>query len=191
MTARRPSTPPIRLRWSAPSARPGRAEVERAIGAAQDAFPGWRDTSPRERAEYLVKAAAVARRRILRTRRLAGAGGRQAVGPGLRGRGRGHRLPRILRARDDPAGRAALYGQRAGRSESVLLRAQGGGGRHRPLELPAGDQLRDGAAAIVAGNCVVYKPSRASPVIGHTCSRSSGRPACRLASSTTSPAAAA
>jgi RHH-type proline utilization regulon transcriptional repressor/proline dehydrogenase/delta 1-pyrroline-5-carboxylate dehydrogenase len=46
--------------------RCGRASPElaqRAVAAAQAAFPAWRDTSPDERADYLVRAAAVMRRR--------------------------------------------------------------------------------------------------------------------------------
>src|SRR5207245_5183094 len=39
------------------------AHAEQAIAAARTAFPGWRDTQPRERAEYLFRAAAVVRRR--------------------------------------------------------------------------------------------------------------------------------
>jgi RHH-type proline utilization regulon transcriptional repressor/proline dehydrogenase/delta 1-pyrroline-5-carboxylate dehydrogenase len=39
------------------------AHAEQAIQAAQDAFSSWRDTEPRERADYLFRAAAVMRRR--------------------------------------------------------------------------------------------------------------------------------
>ncbi len=39
------------------------AHAEQAIAAARAAFPGWRDTPAKERADYLVRAAAVMRRR--------------------------------------------------------------------------------------------------------------------------------
>jgi RHH-type proline utilization regulon transcriptional repressor/proline dehydrogenase/delta 1-pyrroline-5-carboxylate dehydrogenase len=39
------------------------AQAQQAIAAARTAFPLWRDTEPRERAEYLFRAAAVVRRR--------------------------------------------------------------------------------------------------------------------------------
>ena len=42
----------------------GTREIEEALTAAQKAFQTWRDTSPAERAEYLVKAAKIARERI-------------------------------------------------------------------------------------------------------------------------------
>lgn len=42
----------------------GTEEVEQAIRAAQNAFETWRDSSPAERAGYLVKAAQIARERI-------------------------------------------------------------------------------------------------------------------------------
>ncbi|MBV9122930.1 MAG: proline dehydrogenase family protein, partial [Planctomycetes bacterium] len=46
-------------------ARSTAAQAEQAVAAAVAAFPGWRDTSPRERADYLVRAAQVLRRRRL------------------------------------------------------------------------------------------------------------------------------
>ena len=42
----------------------GREEIDRALAGAKAAFPAWRDTPPLERAQYMHKAAAVARRRI-------------------------------------------------------------------------------------------------------------------------------
>ena len=39
-------------------------EAAMAIAAAKKAFPAWRDTSPRDRAEYLLKGAVAARKRI-------------------------------------------------------------------------------------------------------------------------------
>ena len=42
----------------------GLAEVDAAIAAADAAFAAWRDRTPRERAEVLLRAAAIARRAI-------------------------------------------------------------------------------------------------------------------------------
>ena len=42
----------------------GREEIDRALAGAKAVFPAWRDTPPLERAQYMHKAAAVARRRI-------------------------------------------------------------------------------------------------------------------------------
>jgi RHH-type proline utilization regulon transcriptional repressor/proline dehydrogenase/delta 1-pyrroline-5-carboxylate dehydrogenase len=42
----------------------GTKEIEQALSAAQKAFQNWRDTSASERAEYLVRAAQIARERI-------------------------------------------------------------------------------------------------------------------------------
>jgi len=44
------------------SASAGEKEAERAVSAAKAAFSRWRDTDPKERAEYLFKAAAQARK---------------------------------------------------------------------------------------------------------------------------------
>lgn len=43
--------------------RATRAQAQEAIVAAREAFPAWRDTDPRERADFLVRAADVMRRR--------------------------------------------------------------------------------------------------------------------------------
>jgi RHH-type proline utilization regulon transcriptional repressor/proline dehydrogenase/delta 1-pyrroline-5-carboxylate dehydrogenase len=46
-------------RWGRATA----AQAEQAVNAAQAAFPAWRDTPPRQRADYLFRAADVMRRR--------------------------------------------------------------------------------------------------------------------------------
>ena len=38
-------------------------EVSRAIAAAKEAFPNWRDTPPEKRAEFLFQAADIARKK--------------------------------------------------------------------------------------------------------------------------------
>jgi RHH-type proline utilization regulon transcriptional repressor/proline dehydrogenase/delta 1-pyrroline-5-carboxylate dehydrogenase len=43
--------------------RATRAQAQEAVAAAWGAFPGWRDTDPQVRTDYLVRAAAVMRRR--------------------------------------------------------------------------------------------------------------------------------
>jgi len=42
----------------------GRAEIDLAIDAAKKALPAWRDTPPQQRAQFLFKAAEIARKRI-------------------------------------------------------------------------------------------------------------------------------
>ncbi len=70
--------------------------------------------------------------------------GGEAVGAVEPRRLGGHRLPRVLRAGDGAPGKAgatAVDARGAG-GEPALLRAARGRGRHRPVELPAGHQLR-------------------------------------------------
>ena len=63
---------------------------------------------------------------------------------GRRRRLRGHRLLRVLRAGDAPAGRGRGRAVAAGRSQPLQYQPRGVGGRDRALELPARHPDRDG-----------------------------------------------
>ena len=63
--------------------------------------------------------------------------GGQDAARGQRRRGRGGRLPRVLRARDAAPGHAQAHGPRARRAQRLLLPAAGRRPRDRPVELPA------------------------------------------------------
>ena len=78
----------------------GRAEAEAAVAAARAAVPGWRDAEPRDRAAVLFGAAELMRDEAVELAALDDARVRQDPPGGGRGRGRGHRLPRVLRSRD-------------------------------------------------------------------------------------------
>ena len=139
------------------------ADVARAVEAAQAAWPGWRKTPAPERGRVLWRAAESARRRvdeIARTlTREEGKVLKEARGEVLKGiavlevlRRRG--LPH---ARQDAAGRVARH---------LHLHAAPAARRRRPhltMELPWAIPVWKSAPAIVAGNCVVFKPSELVP----------------------------
>ena len=145
----------------------GTAEAEQAIHAAQSAFSVWRDVEPRERAEYLLKAAA-----SLRSRR--------------------HELAawQILeigkqwdQASADVAeacdfleyyaremvrlGTTRRLGSVAGEANLYFYEPRGVALVIAPWNFPLAISTGMVSAAIVTGNCVIYKPSPLTPVIGH------------------------
>ena len=121
----------------------GREEIDRALAGAKAAFPAAgspprRGPPPPAAGTRAVHAQGRCRgpAAYLRNGGAPDAGGRQALGTGLRRRGRGHRLPRILRPRHAPPQRAPAHGPRARRAQRPVLPAQGRGRRHRAVELP-------------------------------------------------------
>ena len=144
----------------------GVAEAAAAIAAARAAFPGWRDTSPLERAGYLLRAAEIARGRIfeLSAWQVLEIGkqwdqayadvaeaidfleyyAREAVVLG-KPRRLGHAPGELNRYRYEPKGVAAIIS---------------------PWNFPLAIALGMTSAAIVAGNTVVFKPSGLTPVVG-------------------------
>ena len=120
-------------------AQPHHAEA--AVSAAKKAFPVWSATPVDCRAGVLIRAAAIMRRAPVRAGGLGGLRVRQALARGRRRRRRGDRLLRVLRPRDDPAGRARRS-RRAGRDQRRRAHRAGRGRRDPPLELPAGDPDR-------------------------------------------------
>ena len=145
----------------------GKEEADQAIHAAQSAFLAWRAVEPRERAAYLLKAAA-----SLRSRR--------------------HELAawQILeigkqwdQASADVAeacdfleyyaremvrlGTPRRLGSVPGEVNHYLYEPRGVTLVIAPWNFPLAISAGMVSAAIVSGNCVVYKPSPLTPVIGH------------------------
>jgi RHH-type proline utilization regulon transcriptional repressor/proline dehydrogenase/delta 1-pyrroline-5-carboxylate dehydrogenase len=145
----------------------GKKEADQAIHAAQSAFLVWRDAEPRERAAYLLKAAA-----SLRSRR--------------------HELAawQILeigkqwdQASADVAeacdfleyyaremvrlGAPQRLGSTPGEVNHYLYEPRGVTLVIAPWNFPLAISAGMVSAAIVSGNCVIYKPSPLTPVIGH------------------------
>ena len=145
----------------------GIEEVETAIASAKASFPAWRNIAPHERAAYLVKAAAIARRRI-------------------------HELSawQILeigkqwdQAQADVAeaidfleyyaremirlGTPKRMGSAPGESNHYFYEPVGVAAVIGPWNFPLAISCGMASAAIVTGNCVVFKPSSLTPVVGH------------------------
>ena len=144
----------------------GRAEVDEAIGAALTAHQGWRDTEPAARAAYLLKAAAHFRARrhefaawqvleIGKQWDQASADVAEAIdfleyyARQMERLGRPQALP-------SPPGERN-YSFYEPRGVAVVI---------APWNFPLAISCGMVSAAIVTGNCVVYKPSPLTPIIG-------------------------
>jgi len=146
----------------------GKEEITDAVSAAQDAFQTWRDTPPRKRAAYLLDAAETARKRIYELVAWqvleAGKQWKQAYND-------------VVEAIDflEYYAREMVYlasprylGRAPGEINEYFYQPKGVAVVIAPWNFPLAISCGMCAAAIVTGNCVLYKPSNQTPVIGHT-----------------------
>ena len=146
----------------------GPDEVERAIAAARNAFPGWRDTSPSARAEMLRKAAAAARRRIFELAAW------QTLEAGKQWTEAYLDVAEAIDFLEYYAcemrrlAAPRRLGAAPGETNEYFYESKGVAAVLAPWNFPLAISCGMSAAAIVAGNTVIYKPSRSTPVVGHT-----------------------
>jgi RHH-type proline utilization regulon transcriptional repressor/proline dehydrogenase/delta 1-pyrroline-5-carboxylate dehydrogenase len=146
----------------------GREEIDQAVAAARAALPSWRDTSPRDRAAYLFRAADLARKRIysLATWQIVEAGKQwdQAHAD-------------VTEAVDflEYYGREMLrlagphrMGRAPGEVNQYLYQPKGIAAVIAPWNFPLAISCGMCSAAVVTGNCVLYKPAGVSAVVGYT-----------------------
>ena len=144
----------------------GIAEAEQAVHAARAAYPAWRDTDFRLRAEYLFTVAADARRRRCELAALqvyeAGKAWREADAD-------------VCEAIDflEYYGREMLrlgpprrMGHAPGETSRLVYEPKGVAVVIAPWNFPLAISMGMTAAALVTGNTVVYKPASQSPAIG-------------------------
>ena len=146
----------------------GTKEIEAAIGAAHNAFAKWRDTPGRERAGYLVKAAQIARNRIYELSAWqvleAGKQWNQAYGDVAEAIDFLEYYAREMIRLSKPR----YMGHAPGEVNEYFYQPKGVAAVIAPWNFPLAISCGMSAAAIVAGNCVIYKPSNQTPVVGYT-----------------------
>lgn len=145
------------------------AQIEDAINAAeQSAKGGWCDTPPRQRAMYLVKAAQIARRRIYELAAWqvleAGKQARQAYNDVAEAIDFLEYYARQMLRLAEPR----YLGRAPGEVNEYSYQPKGVAVVIAPWNFPLAISCGMCAAAIVTGNCVVYKPSNLTPVVGNT-----------------------
>jgi len=145
----------------------GAKEIEEALTAAENAFLSWRDTPVGERAQYLVKAAQIARERIYEYSAWqvleAGKQWAQAYNDLAEGidflEYYAREMVRLGETRD--------MGSYAGEINQYFYQPKGVAAVISPWNFPFAIGCGMCAAAMVAGNTVVFKPSNQTPVVGH------------------------
>jgi len=145
----------------------GRPEAETALCAAERAFLTWRNVDPAERAGYLVKAADVARRRIFEYSAWQvleeGKQWAQAYNDVAEGIDFLEYYAREMIRLGTPQD----MGSYASESNRYFYQPKGVALVIAPWNFPFAIGCGMCAAAIVAGNPVVFKPSSQSMVVGH------------------------
>jgi RHH-type proline utilization regulon transcriptional repressor/proline dehydrogenase/delta 1-pyrroline-5-carboxylate dehydrogenase len=146
----------------------GKKEIIDAITAARDAFQTWRDTSPRKRAVYLLNAAQTARKRIYELAAWqvleAGKQWKQAYSDVTEAI---DFLEYYARQMVHLAG-PRYPGHVPGEINEYFYQPRGVAVVIAPWNFPLAISCGMCAAAIVTGNCVLYKPSNQTPVVGYT-----------------------
>jgi len=145
----------------------GQAEAKLALDAAERALLTWRDVSPAERAQYLVKAAEVARRRMFEYAAWQvleeGKQWAQAYNDLAEGIDFLEYYAREMIRLGEPQD----LGSYAGEKNYYFYQPKGIALVIAPWNFPFAIGCGMCAAAIVAGNPVVFKPSSQAMVVGH------------------------
>jgi len=145
----------------------GIPEVEQAIADAKAAFPAWRDTPPEKRAEYLLKAAEIARRRIFELSAW------QVLEIGKQWDQAYADVAEAIDFLEYYAREMIRYGkpQRVGHAPGELnhyiYEPKGLAAIIAPWNFPLAISMGMASAAIVTGNPVIFKPSAITGIIGH------------------------
>ncbi|HVO84830.1 MAG TPA: L-glutamate gamma-semialdehyde dehydrogenase, partial [Syntrophobacteria bacterium] len=146
----------------------GREEIDQAVAAARTALASWRDTSPRDRAAYLFRAGDLARKRLFNLAAW------QIVEVGKQW---DQAYADVTEAIDflEYYGREMLrlagphrMGRAPGEVNQYFYQPKGLAAVIAPWNFPLAISCGMCAAAIVAGNCVLYKPAGVSAVVGYT-----------------------
>ncbi|UFS70440.1 L-glutamate gamma-semialdehyde dehydrogenase [Geomonas sp. RF6] len=144
----------------------GTDEVSLAIAAAAEAFPSWRDTDPVRRAEYLRKGAALARGRIFELAAW------QILEIGKQWDQAYADVAEAIDFLEYYAWQMTLLagerrlGHAPGEDNRYFYEPKGVAAVISPWNFPLAIGMGMAAAAIVAGNTVVFKPSGLTPVVG-------------------------
>lgn len=144
----------------------GLEEAKRAVHSARASFPAWRDTDPGKRAEYLFKAAEIARKMRYEL---------AALQVFEVGKGWSEADADVCEAIDflEYYGREMLrlsvprpMGNVPGENSQLFYEPRGVGVVIAPWNFPMAISVGMTSAALVTGNTVIYKPASQSPVVG-------------------------
>ncbi|UFS70124.1 L-glutamate gamma-semialdehyde dehydrogenase [Geomonas sp. RF6] len=144
----------------------GTREVGEAIAAAKGAFPAWRDTPSSERAGYLLRAAEIARRRVFELSAWQvleiGKQWDQAYADVTEAIDFLEYYAREMVRLGEPR----RLGNVPGELNHYLYEPKGVAAVIAPWNFPLAIAMGMVSAAVVTGNCVVFKPSGLTSIIG-------------------------
>jgi RHH-type proline utilization regulon transcriptional repressor/proline dehydrogenase/delta 1-pyrroline-5-carboxylate dehydrogenase len=144
----------------------GISDVREALAAARAAFPSWRDRSAAERAGFMRRAAAAGRERFFELAAWqileVGKQWEQACADVAEAIDFLEYYAREMERLGQGTELSLLYGE----SNRLVYEGKGVAGVIAPWNFPMAISCGMIAAALVTGNCVVYKPSERSPVCG-------------------------
>ncbi|ACV69243.1 L-glutamate gamma-semialdehyde dehydrogenase [Desulfohalobium retbaense] len=143
-------------------------EIDEAIAAANEALPAWRDLAPEDRAQYIFRAADIARKNIhtLSAWQILEVGKQwnQAHGDVAEAIDFMEYYARdMIRL-----GRPRRTGKAPGELTHYFYQSKGIAAVIGPWNFPLAISCGMSAASLVTGNCVLYKPAGLSSVVGHT-----------------------
>jgi len=145
----------------------GIPEVTTAIAAAKAAFPAWRDTAPRARAQYLLKAAEIARRRAFELSAWQVLEIGKQWDQAYADVGEAIDFLEYYAREMIRLGTPQRVGNAPGELNHYFYEPKGLAAVIAPWNFPLAISMGMVSAAIVAGNPVVYKPSNITGIIGH------------------------
>lgn len=145
----------------------GIRETDAAIKAAGAAFAAWRDKTPRERAEVLLRAAAIARRDIVALSAVQVLEVGKQWDQAYNDVGEAIDFLEYYAREAVRLGMPRRMGREPGEKNHLFYEARGVCAVIAPWNFPLAISCGMSAAAIVAGNTVVFKPSGLASLIGH------------------------
>jgi RHH-type proline utilization regulon transcriptional repressor/proline dehydrogenase/delta 1-pyrroline-5-carboxylate dehydrogenase len=145
----------------------GLTEVDAAVAAAEAAFAAWRDKTPRERADMLLRAAAVARRDIVALSAIQVLEVGKQWDQAYNDVGEAIDFLEYYARETVRLGTPRRMGREPGEKNHLFYEPKGVCAVIAPWNFPLAISVGMTAAAIAAGNTVVYKPSGLSSRIGY------------------------
>ncbi len=144
----------------------GVAEIDKAIAAAEAAFPSWRDTSPEKRAGYLFKAAEIARRRAFDLSAVQILEVGKQWDQAFHDVGEGIDFLEYYAREMLRLGVPRRMGSEPGERNHLFYQPKGIAAVISPWNFPFAIAIGMASAAIVTGNCVIFKPAGPASVVG-------------------------
>lgn len=144
-----------------------RQEVDTALSSARAALPMWRDLSPEDRAGYMFRAADIARRDIFRLSAQQVLEVGKQWGQSHADVGEGIDFIEYYAREMLRLGKPRRMGRAPGEVNHLFYQSKGIAAVIAPWNFPFAISAGMTSAALVTGNCVLYKPAGLSSVIGY------------------------